>query len=355
MFRLIERFGKPFKNAILLVILGLVTSPLCHASNLSKVSLLKSKIEYQYAAQFSALKWRDTLHSQIAVSIKPIKNYSGIPTNASADKAGYYEHGKLPKSIQQLFKDLALSTRLLDNSQQNPDVELQLILDHYSHPFKYASDDHWYRTLQDQVDRWGITKKNATVGLTLRMTSRSNRFKPWVSSIESTLSHCDLNAINHSLMPFNHSDEALLAYTSSSMGQAFISASNYLLLQAVSHLNNQRQRAQVVSTLHNELLLNSEHNQFVTGEKYQLIFNHSYSHPAKQPVGSIQVVKSMGNQAVAYPIDLRPDHINTGDWVELEKAKPLIRPNSIFVAKNSCATVSVASFQSSDEEELEAD
>lgn len=332
-----------------LITIGMTASPLSNASNLSKVSLSKSKIEYQNAAQFSALKWHQPIQQPIAVSIKPLKNYSGIPTDAVEVKAEYYEHGKLPKTIHQLVKDLVLSTRLLDNSRQNPDVELQLIVNNYSHPFKYAPDNHWYRKLQDQVDRWGITKNNANVGLTLVMTSKSNRFKPWVSSVESTLSHCDLNAVSHSLMAFNHSDDSLLAYSESSMGQAFVSASNYLLLQAVSHLNDLPQKAQVVSTSHNELLLDSEQSQFVTGEQYQLTFNHSYYHPATSSGGTIQVVKSMGQQAIAYPVDLRPDHIRTGDWVELEKSTPLNHPNSTFVAKNKCATVGIAQHQSSDD------
>ncbi len=342
--------GKRFSNSNLLITLLIAvssaTSQLSSAANLSKVSLLKSKIEYQNAAQFSALKWPNTLQAPVAVSLVPLKNYSGIPTDATEVKAEYYEHGKLPKTVHLLFGDLVDSTRLLESSQSNYDVELQLIVNQYSHPFKYAPDDHWYRTLQDQVDRWGVTKRNAIVSLTLKMTSKNHRFKPWVSSVESTLSHCDLNAMTHSLMPSNHGDDALIAFSQSSMGQAFISASNYLLLQAVSHLNNQRQRAQVVSKSHNELLLTSTQSQFVTGEQYQLIFKDAYSNPRTGSAGSVQVVKTMGNQAIAYPIDLRPDHIKIGDWVELEKPKAVTRPNSIFIAKNKCATVGVAQYES---------
>ncbi|MEP2788694.1 MAG: hypothetical protein ABJI36_01255, partial [Kangiellaceae bacterium] len=52
-----------------LITIGLTTSPLSNASDLSKVALSKSKIEYQNAAQFSALKWHHPIQLPIAVSI----------------------------------------------------------------------------------------------------------------------------------------------------------------------------------------------------------------------------------------------------------------------------------------------
>ncbi len=328
--------------AFLVVIVFSMQLSHLHAQSRLEATAYHHKIEYQNAALYSAIGWQDTIEPSINVMLTPVKNYSGIPANAQQTQANYYEHGKMPQSLQSLFSDLVLSTRLLTIEPSEADIVMSLSINHYTHPLSYAPDDDWYQTLRDQVDRWGVTAKHATVSLSLKMTSKSHRFKPWISSVESTLSNCDLNAITHSLLPFNQSDKALQAYTQSTMGQAFVSASNYLLVQAVEKLNSMQKRARVVDNQHNELLLQTNHGRFVAGKSYPLFYQHQYPNLRRQPVGSVQIVKSMGQQAIAYPIDLRPDHIKIGDWVEVGLSAPLDKPKSRFQAKNKCATVTTA-------------
>jgi hypothetical protein len=332
-----------------LLVIVTFTSSIKAQQNLTS-EVYKSKIEYQQAARYTALDWHNSLQSPIKASFSPLINFSGIATDAEQHNPEYYDHGKLPNGINSLTKDLIISTRQFNLNDHSADVELTLTLNRYSHPFIYAPDDHWYKKLEAQVDRWAVTKKNASVSLSLKLSSKSNRFKPWLTSVDATLSHCDLNSISHPLLPINQKDPALNAYVKSAMGQTFIAASNYLLLQAIEHMNSQQQRAQIIESAHNELLLSSAQVSFITGKKYQLIFNNHYGSKRQQPAGQIQVIKSMGGQAIAYPLNLRPDHIKAGDWVEIGPTAT-IKPTSRFIPQNQCASVSTAKVVSASSEE----
>ncbi|MBV1907886.1 MAG: hypothetical protein KUG78_01105 [Kangiellaceae bacterium] len=307
-----------------------------------KIPNISGTINYQHAARYSHLQWQELPVSPVAIKIKPLVNFSGIPEDSVIKDTKYYDHGKLPLSINNLFSDLTRSTRYLVHNQRSNDIQLELTINRYSHPYLYAPDEHWYQKLHDQVDRWAVTKKHASVELTLKMKSLKHQFKPWVKSVKATLSHCDINDNPQPLSNQNYKDESLLAYSQSAVGQSFIAASNFLLLQAIEHVNGLKQRAQVESKHQNELMLISEQGELIEGRSYQLYFNDSYPTQYRRPAGKIQIIKSFGHQAIAYPETLRADHIEPGDWVELETLASPIRPKYIFDAKNKCAKVSVA-------------
>jgi len=314
---------------------GLTAAPLSSQT-------FNSNIQYQNAAKYTVLDWQNSLHSPTLVNVSPIINYSGIPINSKEQTADYYEHGNLPNNIGSLFSSLVQSSRYLSPTYETSDIKLELVINSYSHPFKYAPDDHWYKALRDEVNRWAITKKHASVSLSLKLSSKSQRIKPWIRTVETTLSHCDLNANTQPLTEANYHDKTLEAYSESIIGQTFVAASNYLLIQAVQFLNERKRLATVETRYQNELLLTSQTDEFTIGEHYDLYFNDSYSSLPRLPAGKVQVVKTFGNHAVAYPVDLRMDHIKTGDSVELGHARPLMQPKSRFTPKNKCATVSVA-------------
>lgn len=299
-----------------------------------------SKLEYQHAAKFSYLHWPQTVLEKLPINVKSMANFSGIPANADETKSEYYEHGKIPHSIDLLFTDLIRSSHFFAPTEVESDIQFELILNRYSHPFAYAPDDHWYKSLRDEVDRWNVTKKNASVSLSLRISHRDSRFKPWMRTIETVLSQCDLNQKSQPLGASLYHDDSLLAYSNSTVGQAFIAASNYLILRGMEHLNTAKQQAKVVGLAQNELQLFSTSNTFVVGEQYDLYF-HESNH-LSLPAGKVQVVKTLGDQAVAYPVNLRVDHIKIGDWVEVGSRRRSVIPKHQFESKNQCATVSVA-------------
>jgi len=335
----------PLKFFILAVLISIISFPLSSLSSASSQLGLDdstTKLEYQAASLYSYLSWYAFKGNRVAIKIMPIANYSGIPFEQREENATYYEHGKIPLAVNALFADLVQSSRILNVDKLDSDFKFLLTINQYQLPFDYAPDDIWWKELNDDVDRWMVAAKKTKVSLTLKIVGDNRQIQPWSRSIETTLAQCDVNSLSQPLTATNNQNQVLLEYGRSTPGQAFIAASNFLILQAIHHLNNQHGQAQVVHKSENELLLRAKNDSFVIGEKLGLYHQNQYSSQSLLPAGQVQIIKTFQNQAVAYPVNLRIDQIREGDWVELSTHYPITLPKPKFVSKNQCAQVIVA-------------
>lgn len=300
-----------------------------------------SKLEYQIASMFTHLKWSQAHSKPVKIKILPIKNFSGIPMELRKEKSDYFNHGKIPLSANQLFSDLVNASRYLSSTDANSDYQLQLSINRYQLPHDYAPDDLWWKELQDDVDRWLVTPNHSHVSLTLEVISHQHVTTTWSHTIGISLSNCDINSQSQPLITLNN-DPTIRGFVETAPGQAFIAASNFLILQSIYHISRKDGFARVASKSENELLLLSDNQSFSPGEELALFQNNRYPTPSSLPIGRVQIIKTYQNQAVAYPINLRADQIKPGDWVEMKSSIPYPEPKSIFIPKNTCAQVSVA-------------
>ncbi len=312
------------------------------ASSLFEPNTSVSRLEYQQAAAYSHLNWSSIPNQPISIQILPVKNYSGIPLQLRAEKADYFNHGKIPQQAQELFADLTSASRYFNSKGATPDYHFQLTIEKYQLPFDYAPDDIWWEELNANVDRWFATANNANLKLSLRVTSANKYIANWTQSIETTLSYCDLNQQSQPLTSVQNQQQTLAQYVQTTSGQAFIAASNYLILQAILYINQKPSLARVIRKEQNEIFIQSDSSSFVLGEKLALYHQRQGRGQSALPAGLVQIIKTYQNQAIAYPVNLRLDQIKAGDWVEVGETYPYLPPKSIFKAKNQCAQVSVA-------------
>ncbi|MCF6194056.1 MAG: hypothetical protein L3J46_06965, partial [Kangiellaceae bacterium] len=121
----------------------------------------------------------------------------------------------------------------------------------------------------------------------------------WQRDISGSISECELNKAPQSLAyPLEQKSE-LNRYAHSSIGQSFIAAGNFLILQAIHHVQANGVMARVDKVNQNDLLLVADNNSFNIGEKLALYHNNFYSNQTRLPVGSVQVIKTFENQALA--------------------------------------------------------
>ncbi len=332
---------KTLLSAITWIAICLSTNGLSASTLFEPISLV-SKLEYQQAAAFSHLNWLPVPGQPISIQVLPINNFSGIPLQLREEQVDYFNHGKIPQDVQWLFSDLVSASRYFRSEITNPDYRFQLSIEQYQLPFDYAPDDIWWKKLNANVDRWFATTRNARVKLSLRVTSATRRITPWTQSIETTLSYCDLNATSQPLTSKHNQNQTINQYVQTTPGQAFVAASNYLILQAVKFLNQKPEMARVIRNDQNEIFIESNGGAFVLGELLGLYYQQHARSLTALPAGQLQIIKTYENQAVAYPVNLRIDQIKAGDWVELSEIHPFVTPKSIFSAKNQCAQVSVA-------------
>ncbi len=318
-----------------------------------------SKLQYRQAADYSHLNWQLIPDQPVNIQILPIKNFSGIPLQLREEKADYFDHGKIPLESHLLFSDLVTASRYFlahadkvkflemqtDSKHANngpADYHFQLTIEQYQLPFDYAPDDIWWKELNANVDRWFANARNAKVKLSLTVSSASKHIANWSRTIETTLSNCDLNAKTQSLTSALNHNQTINQYLQTTTGQAFLAASNYLILQAMQYINQKPAMGRVIRNNQNEILIRSEGRSFVIGELLGLYYQQQTGSLSPLPAGQLQIVKSFENQATAYPLNLRVDQVKVGDWVELSEVYPFIAPQSVFSAKNHCAAVSLA-------------
>lgn len=336
-------------SALLSSALLISTSPLI-AADLFEIESSPSRLEYRAAANYTYLKWLPQRQSSVNINLLPIQNYSGIPTQERDEKSDYYYHGKIPQDTQNLFADLISASRYFNPVESNTkarkttayDYQFQLTIERYQLPFDYAPNDVWWKELNADVDRWFVSPKNANIKLSLKVNSGKKYISSWSQSIETTLSNCDLNLQTQPLTAKENSNNVITEYAQTTLGQAFISASNYLILQAIHHISQQRRLAKVITNEHNELFIKSEDSTFKIGEKLELYYNSNDGIQSALPAGEIEVIKTYKNQAVAYPVDLRTDQIKPGDWIEVSEIHPYQSPKFSFTEKNNCAQVTIA-------------
>jgi hypothetical protein len=323
-----------------------LNKPTTKTSAIAKVDT--GRLEYQNAANYTHLQWANQLKAPRTIRLLPIINRSGVQIDTDQQPSSYYEYGNMPKSLPLLVDGLINSSRFFTINHQvsnDPasDYQMQLIINQYELPFEHRPKTSWLEQSKSNVDRWFVTPKNARISLTLTMTSLNRHMRSWSKSIEMTMARCDLNATPQPLNGSIKGNESLTSYLESTPGQTFVSAANFLILQSIKNLASKRELAQVISKYENELFLKADHNYFVVGESVNLYHNDQYESQRALPAGQVRIIKAFQNQAVAYPISLRADHIKEGDWVEVGKIRPIQKPRSHFEAKHQCANVSVAS------------
>ncbi len=329
-----------------LALLGvsLVSTHLLAASVFSHRNV--SWLKYQEAAIYTSLEWQTDKASPIQIKLRPTLNYSGIPMEDRKEKADYFNHGKIPLRVNDLFADLLNSSRYFwsieDNQAIPAEFEFQLVIDEYQLPFHYSADDVWWKEMNANVDRWMITPQPATLKLTLNVFDPFNQKRLLNKSIRITLAQCDLNAHIQPLTWQNNQSAILNEYIRTTPGQSFIAASNFLILEAIHLIDPQQKRARVVGKFENEIFVKAENSQFKVGQTLSAFQRTHYNHPTQLPIGKIQIVKAFKNQAVAYPINFRSDQIIIGDWLDVENADPFKPPKINYLAKNQCSQTPVA-------------
>jgi hypothetical protein len=320
----------------------------CQSDEINNTSM-KRYFEYRQASMYTHLNWTESLSDKISLSLKPIVNFSGIPVENRQEKAEYFNHGKLPRIMNNIYLDAFYVTRMFnpslvttanDQPDHQSDYQVELIIDQYELPFKYAPDDHWWGKLHDQTDRWLQTPANTGVKLTIKVTSGLKKIRPWIDSVKMVLSNCDLNEVPQPQSSFNNKDELSKKYLSTASGQTFLAATNFLVLKTAQRLNLEPQLGKVARKFGDEIYLTSQSASFTQGQVLDLFFNNDNTGKAEVPAGKIKVIKASNNHAMAYPISLRSDHITIGDWVEISHSKTFNRPKSTFIATDSCAEVS---------------
>ena len=318
------------------------------ASNLFNENKTLSKLEYQEASRFTHLKWSADQSLINNIEILPILNFSGIPIEQRIEKANYYTHGKIPSEVNNLFINLidsshyfnSIKTSANTNTNHQSDYQFQLQINQYQLPFKYAPDDNWWTKIHDDVDRWLLPANNAKISLTLKITGNKMQTPSWSRTIESTVSACELNKLSQP-MALQGNNKIITEYSLTTTGQAFISASNFLILQAIHHLNKNNNLAHVSNISNNEIFITSDKHEFSIGQNLNLFHNNEYSGQSVLPAGKVQIIKTYQNQAVAYPVNLRVDQIKEGDWVEASQVASFTPPESVFTSVKTCSYAEV--------------
>jgi len=321
-------------GVLMLILLVFVSTTL--KSDPKQAGSLDSTLENQAAADFTHIKWTNNGSSSEEVLFLPIINRSGIPLNREQNNEQGFDHSKIPFSIDSFFDGMINASQYFASAGQQSDYQLELTIDRYQHPFDYSPNENWWQGMGGKLNRLFSSSQNAQIVLSLRMKSNKRYIPAWQRVISVYLSECELNKAPQSLaFPLEQNDE-LDRYAHSSMGQAFIAAGNFLILQAIHHVRTNAVMARIDKVNQNDLLLVADNNSFNIGEKLALYHNNSYSNQTRLPVGSVQVIKTFENQALAYPVDLSISSIKVGDWVKVNKTGAYPRPSSIFLPVTQC-------------------
>ncbi|MGX5201216.1 hypothetical protein [Aliikangiella sp. IMCC44632] len=299
-------------------------------------------IEFQQAAQFTHLKWPNQLNSPVTVTLSPLLNHSGIPIEKRDERAEYYYYGKLPAEVQHIYQDVFNASHYFKRVKGDADYHIQVSIDEYILPFNYAPDDEWWNKLHDQADRWLQAPATSQVTLTLKLSSGKKPIKPWMQSVTMALSPCDLNRYPQPASSAYNQDKTRQKYLSTTPGQTFLAAANYLVLKAKQRIEQEPILATVVQKYQQEIHLSSENLAFKVGQKLPVFIQQEDQKRAQFSLGELQVFKTQGDYAIAYPINLRADHLKSGDWVQLGYGKPAPMPATNFVSLKRCAQVSNA-------------
>ncbi|TQV81413.1 hypothetical protein FLL46_25010 [Aliikangiella coralliicola] len=326
---------------LVLKIALLFCSSAAFAQQENEINLNARYFEYQQAAMFSHLQWPESL-TKISVNLLPIKNYSGIPIEQRDERPEYFYHGKLPLAMNNIFRDATLASRYFVPTNNKADYQMELILDSYQLPFQYAPDDQWWKKLHGQADRWLQTPKNASITMTIKITSGNKKIKPWMEKVQMMLSNCDLNTLPQPQSWMNNRDQITQNYLSTTPGQTFLAAANFLILKSINRIHQQPLLGQIKHKHGSTLHLISNETNFTMGETLKVYYQDADNGKSGLSAGTIKVINTDRNHAIAYPVTLRADHLKVGDWVELKSPAPYSKPLSKFRSASQCAEVVVA-------------
>jgi len=309
-------------------------------------------LEYQAAAPYTHIQIEPIPEPLTSIQLEPLQNRSGIAIGSTAEKHDYYNHGKLPAAINDLLHELVEQQGWLA-VEEAAQYRFTFTLLDYHLPLPYAPDDKWYQALHDQVDRWGLRAVNSEVMLRLTVAPNKTSFALapfWHRDIRVALSNCDLNRQPQPLVKLSGHSPSLDAYRHSLPGQALIAAVNYLTYQALLHLGQSESVATVVGKQNNALVLYSEHQALLVGDKLRVYprlkaaekHNQLLQIKAQRPLGEVWIAESDRQLALAYPVNFRPDQARIGDSVRFNKSQRLAQqPKLQFVYKptRQCASV----------------
>lgn len=316
-----------------------------HYENIKQDSLKYQNLEYQQAAKYSHLSWSEVSSEKVTLELSALKNFSGIPIEQREEKPKYYYHGKLPKIMDSIYQDAFLSSRFFSLVNQNADYKIELTLDHYKLPFNYDPEDQWWNKLYIKADRWLQKPPNTGIKLTLKMSSGKKPIKTWIKSVSMAMSNCDLNKHPQPQSYLANKNQVIRNYLSTTPGQTFLAATNFLILKAIQHIHQQPGLAKVEKVIGNQIHLYSPLLTFTNGEFLPVFYQDDKQVKSLFSTGQVEVIKAMQNHAIAYPINLRSDHIRVGDWIEMKDFPEYSNPISVFIAAKQCAPVITATLQ----------
>jgi hypothetical protein len=302
-----------------------------------------AQYNFSEAAYYTHLKWTEKLQHKIKIKFAPLQNYSGIPLQSREEKAEYYNYGKLPTILNKIAEDAFIASRHFELATAEPDYTAQLIIEDYQLPYHYSPDDTWWQKLHDQTDRWVQKPKHAQIKMSLKLSSADKKIKPWLSSVTMSLSNCDLNQEPQAQTSYNNQEQTTRQYLSTTPGQTFMAATNYLLVKALQRLNSEPKLARVASKFGHEIHLKSEQAEFTQGDVLALFYSNPKNQKSQHAAGKIKVIHANQDHAIAYPLSLRADHIKVGDWVEVGNKSHLLMPESHYTISEQCAKVSSSS------------
>lgn len=302
---------------------------------------IKRKYSYSEAARYTHLKWYQT-NQPVTFELLPINNFSGIPIEARDEAADYFDHGKIPQEVANLFADLLISSRQFSYDRKKPDYHFQLTIESYQHPYPYAPDNHWWEKASSNLDRSFTTATPAVVELSLTVSGVNAPMKMWRDTVEMTLTHCDLNALPQTRTTRNNENETLDKYVSTVTGQAFLAASNFLITKAIERIHQESSFATVSFKSGNEITVESNDQKFLSGETLAVHYSDEKGKITARTFGQVKVIEAMGDTALVYPVSVRADHLRVGDKVAIKRKIKFDQPKSIYQSTGQCAAVEVA-------------
>ncbi len=288
------------------------------------------------AASFTHLDWNHFMLQPVTVLLTPSINRSAIPFENKDDAADDFEHGTIPQSVDSLLASLINSSGYLATGDDSSDFLIQLEIKHYQSPHAYDVDTSWWQELIGGAKRMVVSGGDTKISIALELQSNRKYIRSWKKEIKVVFAECELNENPQPLINNTSNNKLLSNYLHSSTGQAFVAASNYLLLQAIHFINSNGSFANVEKITENQLLLVSENDSFSIGEKLPIYYTNTNLKPSRLPVGRVQIIKTFDNQALAYPINISAKAIKIGDWVRMGQIREYPIPQSKFIPVNNC-------------------
>ena len=322
---------------------ALLLSCFCMADDASDI-LKESQRSFQYqsAAEYTHVRWNNSQAKHL-IELMPLQNFTGVDIGSGNESWDYYEHGKIPAGSNNILNALMLASRKFVVDRRSPDYKVQFTIEDYALPYPYSPDDNLWQKASDNLDRAFQSPEPATVKLTIQIESANRTLKRWQDSVEMTISQCDLNASPQPLNSQLIDRELTSSYFQSTTGQSFLAAANFLISKAINRLDQESRLATLDRKHGSELWLRSDASPFTIGEKLDIFQQSPSGKLSSIPAGKIQIIKSYGEKALAYPITVRADLLKSGDKIALSQKPQAEKLKFKFIPTGQCAPVTVAS------------